>query len=248
VALASLKQHVETLMDERFQQVAAPVDERSQQAGQSGRFAPSGQRLSSQEATPLTDGTGNALTPCSFAVSSRSSSMTSAFNWNYPVTCNSSTASVATSPLPETVDGPQSPAPCQVTRIKASAWNHRTAGEHWKGAAHWPWSWHLLATPQMLGYGVIHLSGDGCRLTVPMCCVACSGQEPTAFAQSPTNTIATTGANASVHQANKGRRPILQQSLWREVAGTAASDTTDDTAGAAAANATASSAPADRCC
>jgi len=129
VALASLKQHVEALMDERFQQVAALVDERSQQAGQSGRLAPSRQCLSSQEATPLTDRTGNALTPCSFAVSSRSSSMTSAFNWNYPVTGNSSTASVATSPLPETVDGPQSPAPCQVTsRIKASAWNHRTAG------------------------------------------------------------------------------------------------------------------------
>lgn len=106
VAVASLKQHVEALMDERFQQAA--VDEQSRQAGQSCRLAPIMQRLSGPEGTPHTDNTtprtGNTLTPCSFAVSSRSSSGTS----------------VALSP-------PQ----CQVaSRIMASAWSHQTASDH----------------------------------------------------------------------------------------------------------------------
>merc|ERR1712129_423653 len=104
VAVASLKQHVEALVDERFQQAAALVDEQSRPAGQSCRLAPIMQRLSSPEGTPRTDHTGNAPTPCSFAVSSRSSSGTSV-----------------------TLSPPQ----CQVaSRIMASAWSHQTASDH----------------------------------------------------------------------------------------------------------------------
>jgi len=142
-AVASLKQHVEALVDERFQQ-----------ASQNYRLAPMKQRLHSQETTPLGERTGRDLTPCSFAVSSRSSSGTFAWNCTYPTAGSSSTASIAVSPLPETVGGSLSPGACQVrpkersppsfpgmgslhlkqhdtavaSRIMTSAWNKQAAG------------------------------------------------------------------------------------------------------------------------